>query len=225
MLVLAAAVGGCSAGGSFGTPSPVAQTPAPPTTTAAAGDKTAQFFSNSSANSPQAVANAQSDVSCPRVEVRQGASTLTVGPTGDKSAMALKYQGTFERTARECSVVGGDMVMRIGVQGRIIVGPAGGPGQVDVPLRFALVQETPGGARAITTKFIRFAVTVPNSDGAPFAHIEEGFSFPLPQPISLLYDYIAYVGFDPLTAEAQDKQVQQAKPRTRPRPKPAASTD
>src|SRR6516165_7443871 len=51
-------------------------------------------------------------------------------PDGANEAMSLKYQGTFVRAARDCAVVSGEMVMRVGVQGRIIVGPAGGPGQV-----------------------------------------------------------------------------------------------
>jgi len=225
--VLAAAVGGCSSGSSYVGPSaPLPSTAAEPPA-APLGDKTAQFFANSSANAPQAVANAQAQVSCPRVEVRQGASTLTVGPTGDKTAMALRYQASFTRLARECEVVGGNMVMRIGVEGRVIVGPAGGPGVVDIPLRIALVQESPGGAKPIATKFMRFQVNVPGVDGSPFSHIEEGFSFPLPQPTLLLYDYIAYVGFDPYTAQAQDQQLQKPtpKPKPRPQPKPAASTD
>ena len=73
----------------------------------------------------------------------QGASTLTIPPPppdGSNEAMALRYQGNFVRAARECAVVGGQMVMKVGVQGRIIVGPAGGPGQVDVPLRIAVVE-------------------------------------------------------------------------------------
>ena len=61
--------------------------------------------------------------------------------------MSLKYQGTFVRAARECAVVGGQMVMKVGVEGRIIVGPAGGPGQVDVPLRIAVVDEKPAGSK------------------------------------------------------------------------------
>jgi hypothetical protein len=185
------------------------------------------MFLSSSAKSPQTVAGAQPDVNCPPVEVRQGASTLTIGPPGDKSAMTLKYQGDFAREARECSVNGGYMVMRIGVQGRVIVGPAGGPGQVDVPMRFAVVQETPGGARPIATKFVRIPVVIAaNAGGVDFTHIEEGLSFPLPTPASSLDDYIAYVGFDPLSAEAQDKPPK-TKPTPKPklRPKPAASAN
>jgi hypothetical protein len=147
------------------------------------------------------VANAQPDVNCPPVEVRQGASTLTVGPPpGAPSPMTVKYQGEITRMARECAVVAGSLTMRIGVQGRIVVGPAGGPGQVDVPLRLAIVLETPAGIRPIISKFIRIPVIVGPTDGnVVFSHIEDGLSFPIPVPRSLLDNYIAYVGFDPLS--------------------------
>ena len=173
----------------------------------------AGFFSGSTAKSPQPVAGAQSDVNCPSVEIRQGASTLSIGPTGDNATMSLKYQGSFVRAARECAVVAGNMVMKIGVQGRVVVGPAGGPGQVEVPLRIAVVEEVPGGFKPIVTKLIRIPVTIGAGLGnASFAHVEEGISFPLPTPTSALDDYIVYVGFDPLAAAAQD---QNARPKAR----------
>ncbi len=225
-LGLALLAGGCSSGGFFGAPNG----PAADTSHGYSGSTSlSNFFSGSSARSPQTVANAQADVNCPRVEVRQGASTLTVGPTGDsKAAMSVKYQGTFVREARECAAVDGNMVMKIGIEGRVIVGPAGGPGQVDVPLRIAVVQETPGGSKPITTKFIRIPAVIGPTDGnVLFSHIEEGLSFPLPSPTSLLYDYIVYVGFDPLSAQAQDNQKPKPKPKPRPKlsPKPAASVN
>jgi hypothetical protein len=219
-LLLALLAGGCSGGNGIGAP-PVEHG------YSGSGSLTDLFF-NSSAKSPQTVAGALPDVNCPPVEVRQGASTLSIGGAGDKSAMSLKYQGDFAREARECAIVGGNMVMRIGVEGRVIVGPAGGPGQVDVPLRIAVVQETPGGARPIVTKFIRIPVTLAaNVPNVTFAHIEDGLSFAVPVPTSLLDDYIAYVGFDPLAAEAQDKQKPKAAPKSRPKlqPKPAASAN
>ena len=171
-LSFALLAGGCSAGGGAGAPTPRIGYSGSPASIA-------RFFTGSSAKGAQTVAGAQPDVNCPRVEIRQGASTLTIGPTGDKSAMTLKYQGTFARAARECAVVDGNMVMKIGVEGRVIVGPAGGPGQVDVPLRFAVVQETPGGTRPIATKFIRIPVTIGANDGNTiFTHVEEAMSFP-----------------------------------------------
>ncbi len=115
------------------------------------------------------------------IDIRQGASTLTIPPPppdGSNETMALRYQGNFVRAARECAVVAGQMVMKVGVQGRIIVGPAGGPGQVEVPLRIAVVEAPAGGSKMIVTKLIRIPVTVGNDDSTPFTHIEEGLSFP-----------------------------------------------
>jgi hypothetical protein len=247
-LVLALFAAGCSSSGGLGgqasspapaasaAPAPAATTsvaPAPPPATTAASpqvpsapslkDKIAGFFSGKSATAPQAVANApqaRPDVACPFIDVRAGASTLTVPPpNGENSAMALKYQGTFVRAARECSIVAGQMVIKIGVQGRLIVGPAGGPGHVDVPLRIAVVSESPANSKLIATKLVRIPVEVTSADDNPiFTHIEEGLSFPLP-PDNSIDNYIVYIGFDPAGAEAQDT----AKPAPKAKPKPKSN--
>lgn len=218
-LSLALLAGGCSSTGSLGSSGS-----APPAAAAAAApsglsDRIASFFSGSSAKAPQTVANAQPDVNCPPVEVRRGAATLPIGPPGDKSAMTLRYQGEFFREARDCAVVDGNMVMNVGVQGRVVVGPAGGPGQVNVPLRMAVVDETPAGTRPIMTKFIVIPVTIaPGAGNVPFTHIEEALTFPLPTPVSQLDDYVVYIGFDPQSAEVQAQPPPKAKPRHKPQP-------
>jgi hypothetical protein len=218
--------GGCSGGSFFGAP---AGPSAPPPDAAAAPPsglgRIASFFSGSSAKGPQTVTGAQPDVNCPPVDVRRGASTLTIGPTGDKTAMTLRYQVDFTREARECAVVGGNMVMKVGIEGRVIVGPGGGPGQVDVPLRMALVEETPsGGTHPILTKFILIPVVIaPGQGSTVFTHIEEGVTFPLPTPTAQLDDYLIYIGFDPVSAEAQAKSAPKAK--QKPKPQPAASAN
>ncbi|HTC01839.1 MAG TPA: hypothetical protein VK749_00445 [Xanthobacteraceae bacterium] len=151
---------------------------------------------------------------------------MTIGPTGTKGdtdnngAMAVRYQGTFVRAARECALVGGNVVMKVGVEGRIIVGPAGGPGQVDVPLRIAVVEETTAHTKPIVTKFARIPVTVASStDNPTFTHIDDDVTFPMP---SNLDNYVVYIGFDPLAAQAQDKPKPAPKPK--PKAKPTAKT-
>lgn len=216
VLLLALLASGCA--------SQSAAPPAGPPQGNAGSGSSSGFFNGFSAKGPQTAATGQGDVTCPPVEVRQGASTLTVTPAGEKSAMSVKYQGEFVRTARDCTVANGSMAMRIGVEGRVIIGPTGGPGQVDVPLRIAVVQESPGGMRAVATKFIRVPVTLgPNDGNALFTHVEEGISFPVPSPTSLLDDYIAYIGFDPLAAQSAEKPKPAAKPK--PKAKPAASAN
>lgn len=242
-ILLALALAGCSSGGSFGSAAPAASTAAPPASGQVSSnnpslkDKITGFFAGSSATSPQSVAGAQDapgvpqDIACPFIDIRQGASTLTIGPTAsndpsstNNGAMAVRYQGDFVRAARECSVVAGNVVMRIGVQGRIIVGPAGGPGEVDVPLRIAVVDETTAGSKPIVTKFIRIPVQVASAtDNPTFTHVEDGVTFPIP-PGRALERYIVYVGFDPQGLQPEPRPKSRSGPRPKSKLRPAAGT-
>jgi hypothetical protein len=244
LLALGLVLTGCSGGGSgiFGGPAttttsdaapPPAPAPAPtPPLTAAASpsssslkDKIESFFSTAgAAHDPKPVVNTQqADVDCPLIDIRQGAATLTIPPPppdGSNDAMSLKYQGAFVRAARDCKVVSGQLVMKIGVQGRVIVGPAGGPGQIEVPLRLAVVDQPASGAKTILTKLILIPVAVTSDDaGALFTHIEDNFAFPLPSSAEL-DNYIVYIGFDPIGAQEQEKARLRPAPGAKPKPKP-----
>ena len=152
---------------------------------------------------------AATDVECPSVDVRTGAATLMIGSKpgeGEPSALDLRYQGTIVRTARECRVSAGIMTMKVGIEGRIITGPAGGPGKVDVPLRIAVVQEGHQSEdhrleiRARSRWLLparSIASTLPTSILT--------ISFPMPAPIADIDSYVVYVGFDPAGA-AQEKK-------------------
>jgi hypothetical protein len=236
LLLASLLAAGCTGSSSIGAPATTGSVPAagpqtsaappPPSGSPSFKDKVANFFSGASDKSPQPVANAQPDVECPFIDIRQGASTLTLPPPppdGRTEAMGLKYQGSFVRAARECAVNNGQMVMKVGIQGRIIVGPAGGPGHVDVPLRMAVVDAPSSGTKVITTKFIQIPVDIPNEDGANFSHIEEGLSFPLPTPASELDNYVVYIGFDQFTAQNAAKPAPASK-KPKPKPNPNAPT-
>src|SRR5262245_36120825 len=54
--------------------------------------------------------SAQSDVLCPPVAIRSGASTYAVGAPGKEAVGSdLRFQATITRTARECAVNGGEI--------------------------------------------------------------------------------------------------------------------
>lgn len=143
------------------------------------------------------------EVECPGVTVRAGASTLMIGDNSkgaDAGVMNLRYQGTIIRTARECNVSAGVMTMKVGVEGRVITGPAGGPGTLDVPLRIAVVHEGVN-PKPIISKFARIPVTiVGESDRQNFVHVESDISFPMPVPAGDIDAYVVYVGFDTMGA-------------------------
>jgi hypothetical protein len=149
---------------------------------------------------------ASAEVDCPRVDIRQGASTLmSNASSADQSAMTLRYQATFGRTARECMVQGATLSIKVGVQGRIILGPAGGPGDTTVPLRVALVKEGIE-PKTVWSKLYTVPVSVgPGQLNVPFTHVVEDMAVPMPSPSDLDH-YIIYVGFDPQGA-AQEKKL------------------
>jgi hypothetical protein len=188
------------------------------------------FFDSSSkvttGASGTATAAVDPNLDCPQVTLRIGASTLTIGSKpgqGEPSPLDVRYQGSIIRTARECHVNAGIVTMKVGIEGRIVTGPAGMPGAVDVPLRIAVVEEGPN-PKTIVSKFSRQTVTVANAvDRVTFTHIDPDISFPVPTPAAVIDSYVVYVGFDPLSAQPQVKKKPVRKRKTRPAAKPRST--
>jgi hypothetical protein len=182
------------------------------------------FSTSSKATTGDAVAGKETvtDVECPSISVRTGAATLIVGSKpgeGEPSALDVRYQGTIIRTARECHVNAGVMSMKVGIEGRIITGPAGGPGTVDVPLRIAVVHEGVD-PKTIVSKFTHIAVGVANAvDRVSFVHVDPDIAFPLPKPLADIDAYVVYVGFDPVGAQQEKKKPA---PKSKPKQKSVA---
>jgi len=150
------------------------------------------------------------DNTCPPLNVRSGAATLLV-PPGNTEAFSLRYQGSLGDMARECNVSGGVMHMKIGIQGRVLVGPAGSAGTVDIPLRFAVVKEGPE-LKTVVSKLSKLQVAIPDGQQTVlFSHVDGEVAFPMPPGLEIA-SYVVYVGFDPL-AEKQQPKKPQAKPK------------
>ena len=138
----------------------------------------------------------KTDLTCPQVSIRAGASTFSVAAPG-KQAIGndVRYQATITKMARECVKAGDSITARIGIQGRVIVGPAGAPSSVEVPLRVAVVQGGVG-EKVIATKAYRTTVNLGEDESAPFSLVAEDLVYPVPAP-NVADNYIFYVGFDP----------------------------
>ena len=188
-----AALSGCGGGSMFGSSGGSSSG-------SSFGSRFSQLFGSksqeaSTASAPSTQATENSDLTCPSVAIRFGASTLSVGLQGKPaSGSDLRYQGTITRTARDCNLQGGQITARIGIMGRIIAGPAGAPPTVDVPMRVAVVQE---GApeKVIVTKAFRTTVTM-EGENTEFSLVAEDVTYPTPTEAAN-DKYIFYVGFDP----------------------------
>src|SRR5712691_7900595 len=203
LLVSAVALSGCSSASSVGSADD----------SPSFGSRFSSFFfgAKPGVTQPASPTPSAPDIECPGVDIRTGASTLNIAAkTGQATAGDLRYQLSFGQTARECSVQSGTMSIKVGVQGRVILGQLGGPGQVDIPLRYAVVREGPE-PRTIITKFKRFPVTIaPDQTHLQFVDVEEGLSFPLPTR-SELDAYVIYVGFDEIGDKNEKRPAKAAK--------------
>ena len=133
---------------------------------------------------------------CPPVRIRAGASTYAVATAGKQPVgNDLRYQATITRTARDCHQNGDQITARIGIQGRVISGPAGSPATVEVPMRIAVVE---GGVqeRTIVTKVYRTTVSMSAAGNEPFSLVVEDMVYPVPNAATV-DSYIFYIGFDP----------------------------
>ncbi|HYW64642.1 MAG TPA: hypothetical protein VE865_15735 [Bradyrhizobium sp.] len=152
----------------------------------------------------------ENDLTCPPVSIRAGASTYAVAAPGKQPVgNDLRFQATITRTARQCTKTGDQIIARIGIQGRVIAGPAGAPASVDIPLRVAVVQ---GGVqeKTVATKAYQTSVSMSEDGSEPFSLVAEDLVYPVPTGATG-DSYIFYIGFDPQALKTQAKPAKPAK--------------
>jgi hypothetical protein len=183
---------------------------AAPASAQSLGDRFKSLFGGKSdepaANAPPPSSETQNetDLTCPPVSIRAGASTYAVAAAGKQPiGNDLRFQATITRTARECSINGGEITARIGIQGRVIAGPAGAPSTVQVPLRVAVVQ---GGIteKTIATKAYHTTVNMTEAGSEPFTLVADDLVYPAPSG-AVADNYIFYIGFDPQALKPEPK--------------------
>ena len=134
--------------------------------------------------------NALSDY-CPRIVIRSGTETYRVSTAGAdaESSADVRYQATITKAARECEYVGQELRIRVGARGRVITGPKGGPGTVELPIRVA-VQE---GDCSRHFRLARQSATIAGGTGfAPFEFVDDTIVMPAPTATNVRI----FVGFD-----------------------------
>ena len=130
---------------------------------------------------------------CPDIEVLDGTASLRFY-AGGQSSGNVRYQYSLGEVARECSVSGSQIALKIGVEGRVLIGPAGSPGTFSVPVRIAVRSEKT--QQVVSSKSYKVSATVPSSDTqSVFQVISEPLLVPLLGE-DASQDYTIVVGFD-----------------------------
>ncbi|MGL4494529.1 MAG: hypothetical protein ACRCUX_01865 [Beijerinckiaceae bacterium] len=114
------------------------------------------------------------DFTCPPIIVGAGGAAIRAGAAEGGN---VRNQTSITNIARECTNIGmdGSFTLKVGVEGRVLIGPSGGAGTFGVPVRIAVTS----GEKPFITRNLRTSVAVPAGTGsAPFVLIEEGIRVP-----------------------------------------------
>lgn len=145
----------------------------------AAAQDVGGFFKNMFGPSapPPGAALPPDEVPCPQVDVSEGGAAMSAfgaGRVGQQNA--LRNQITLSNFARECRPQpDGSVVVKIGVQGRVLLGPSGAPGAFSSPVHFTVKV----GDRIIATRVQQVSTKVPagETQGA-FTAVQDGLVVP-----------------------------------------------
>jgi hypothetical protein len=178
MGAIAAGLAGCAMGSMFG------------------GGPDSSKYANSSASQAEIAQQAPNALpaiatSCPPIQIRPGAETVQYyggGKRGDPQS--LHYQIEFVKQSRSCVVSNGLITAKIGVLGKVLLGPAGNESKVEVPLRIAVERDN---APVFSERYILPVAITPPATSAEFVKVVDNVQIPYVGG----EDIVIWVGFDP----------------------------
>lgn len=165
MALAALALTGCSMGNMFGSAGPS------PASTMSTANPTAQELSAAATAALPAIAT-----ECPPIKVRPGGEALFFygkGKVGD--AHSLNYQAVLDKQSRNCVASNGLITVKMGVVGRVLLGPAGNQAKVDVPIRFAVERD---GAPLYSERYEIPTQIDPSTQSGEFVKVVENVAIP-----------------------------------------------
>ncbi len=161
-------------------------------------ESVANFMSYGATTAPPLPTKAPQDVdvknNCPEIEVLDGTSAMRTY-AGANQNPNVRYQFSLGDVERECAVQGNQLSIKVGIEGRVLLGPTGAPGSFTAPVRVAIRRDA--DHKAAVSQLYKVPVTVPPGG------TEAGFSLVTDPPLLVPLlganpdeDYSVVVGFD-----------------------------
>ncbi|MGN6683511.1 MAG: hypothetical protein ACTHKD_05820 [Devosia sp.] len=114
---------------------------------------------------------------CPPIKVRPGAEAVYFYGKGQVgNPRDLQYQAVIDKQSRNCTVSNGLIMVKMGVVGRLMLGPAGNQQSVDLPLRFAVER---GDSTPLYSELYQIPVAVtPPAQAGDFVKVVDNVQIP-----------------------------------------------
>ena len=133
------------------------------------------MFQSTSAPAPMELpAGGDETFVCPQVIIADGGAAIRAQSGTDSGS--LRHQISILNLARECTpTAGGGFTLSVGVEGRVLLGPAGGAGSYYATLGTQVLR----GTTVVARRSSRVGGTVSSAQGGvDFSHVEQGIVVP-----------------------------------------------
>ncbi len=151
---------------------------------------------------PSAAHPGEEPLQCPSLEVLDGTSSYRTYSGTDQANGNVRYQFSMGDVARDCTRSGNEILMKVGVEGRVLLGPAGAPGSFTVPVRIAVRRDSDQKPAAAKLYQVPATIAAGETTGS-FTIVTD----PIAVPFITTHaddDYTILVGFDSATKPAAD---------------------
>jgi len=133
---------------------------------------------------------------CPPIKVRPGADALFYyGGSRAGSPTSLHYQVEFVKETRNCVVSNGLITVKMGIVGRVLLGPAGTESSVKVPVRFTVERN---GTPVFSENYVMPVAITPPAQSQDFVKVVDNVAIPYTGG----EDIVIWVGFEGTTGRA-----------------------
>lgn len=144
-------------------------------------------------NKPPGPAPSEAPSGCPTITLLPGTESQRAMAPGASGNQGLRYQYTLQTVGRECSISGDRVSIKVGADGRVLLGPAGAAGRFDVPIRVAVFSESQG--KPVESRLFRMGVSVPTGQASvPFQFVSDSVMVRIPP--GHIGEYSIKVGID-----------------------------
>lgn len=141
-----------------------------------------------------AAAKPSGQIVCPEITIVEGTAAARFHSGSPASNSNLRVQYSLGDVARECSLRDDKIALKVGIAGKVLLGPAGSPGNFSVPVRITVIADS--DQAPIAGKLYRAAATIPSGKTeASFTVISEPILLPFVREKSD-EDYTIKVGID-----------------------------
>ena len=172
---------------------------------------------------PQAPPQDPSPSGCPEITILDGTGASRIMANAAAGNEGVRYQYSIVDVGRECHLSGNQMTLKVGVAGKVLLGPAGTPGSFDVPVRIAVVDQL--DQKPSVSKLYKVAASIPaGRTGTSYTLVADQLVIPFPAGRAAK-EYTIKIGIDAGKGDAPAKPAKgrKAKPDAAAKPE-AAST-